>query len=158
VRRERLAIIAAALTLAGCGSSVLPARELRIRASRVCTAAIRRSDRIAPPRTNTGGATFLAQGIAIFRPELSALRRLSPPRTLADPYRAALTTSAHQLGALIAAQHALRSGDDPVVAIKHLELELTPINARAMAAWRAVGAPVCANSSPASGTRSLPGA
>lgn len=140
-----LAITTLALTVAGCGSATLTARALRTQASIVCTRAIRRSESIAPPRANTAGGVFLAKGIAIFGPELSALRRLAPPHALADAYRTALAAAKQQLDALIATEHNLRGGDDPVVAIKQLDVELTPVDARDLEAWRAVGVPDCAN-------------
>jgi hypothetical protein len=138
-----MAIIA--LALSGCGSDTLSAPALRSQARLVCTTAVRRSDRIAMPGANPGGATFLAQGIAVFRPELGALRKLAPPRALASAYRAALADAAQQLDALIATDHNLRSGRDPVVAIKALDVELAAINARDAQAWRTVGVPACAN-------------
>jgi hypothetical protein len=140
-----LAIAALAAALAGCGRDTLTAPSLRKRATLVCAAAVRRSDRIAVPVSNAGGVGFLAEGITIFRPELAALRKLAPPPRLATPYRAALADSAQQLDALIATDHNLRNGGDPVVAIKQLDVELGPINARDRAAWREVGAPVCSN-------------
>jgi len=70
------------VALAGCGSSTLSARALRTQASRVCITAVRRSDRIALPRSNAGGTAFLARGIAVFGPELEALRKLAPPPSL----------------------------------------------------------------------------
>ena len=141
----RSAVAITAVCLAGCGSGTLSAQTLRTQARRICATAIRRSDRIALPRSTAGGAAFLAQGIAVFRPELEALRKLAPPRTLAADYRAALGDSTQQLDGLVATEHDLRSGDDPVIAIKQLEVELTPIDARDRQAWRVVGAPACAN-------------
>jgi hypothetical protein len=144
----RLAVAVMILSLAGCGSGALSARALRTQATGLCTTAVRRSDRIAAPRSNAGGAAFLAKGIAAFRPELKALRKLAPPRGLAASYRTALEDAAQQLDALLATEHDLLGGDDPVVAIRQLEVELTAINARDRAAWRAVGAPSCSNLEP----------
>lgn len=137
-----------ALSLSGCGGDTLSARALRTQASLVCSAAVQRSDRIVMPGSNSGGAAFLAQGITVFRPELAALRKLVPPRRLAEAYRAALGDSAQQLDALIATNHNLQSGGDPVGAIKQLDVELGAVNARDRQAWRAVGVPACANLQP----------
>ncbi|HWF74824.1 MAG TPA: hypothetical protein VG186_15845 [Solirubrobacteraceae bacterium] len=134
-----------ALALCGCGSSTLTAQQLRRQASLVCSAAVERSDRIALPSSNEGGADFLDRGITVFRPELTSLRKLAPPRSLAEPYRAALADSKQQLDALIASDENLASGGDPVVAIRQLDVELEAIDARDRQAWRAVGAPVCDN-------------
>lgn len=114
----------------------------------MCAQAIRRSNRIAIPNTNAGGTTFLARGITVFRPELAALRKLTPPHGLADAYRAALGDSTQQLDALIATELYLRHGGDPVVAIKQLDVELVAVNARDAQAWRAVGVQLCANLAP----------
>jgi len=143
-----LIVAVIALSGSGCGSSTLSARALRTQARRLCAAAIRRSDRIAMPGSNGGGATFLAHGITIFRSELGALRKLAPPRALVSAYRTSLGDSAQQLDALIATHHDLVHGDDPVVAIKQLEVELTAINSRDRDAWRATGVPACANQQP----------
>jgi hypothetical protein len=140
-----LAVALVALSLGGCGSGVLSAPALRAQARLVCTTALRRSDRIAAPSSNGGGGAFLAQGIRVFRPELAALRRLTPPRSLAGDYRAALADSAQQVDALIATDHYLHAGGDPVVAIRQLDVELSAINARDRGAWRTLGVPVCAN-------------
>lgn len=143
--RGAAAIVALGLILCACGASTLTARELRMRASTVCVTAVRRSDRIAPPRSNAAGAAFLARGIAIFTPELTALRKLAPPPRLANAYRSALGEATQQLDALIATEHNLRGGDDPVVAIKQLHVELLAINVRDRSAWRVVGIPACSN-------------
>jgi hypothetical protein len=140
-----VAVTVGAALLAGCGSSTLTAAELRTRATRLCATAIRRSNQIPLPASTSGGSAFLSRGITIFRPELAALRKLAPPRSLAGPYRVALADAAQQLDALVATDHNLRHGDDPVVAIRELSLELAPIDARDSASWRAIGAPACAN-------------
>ncbi|MDQ6806949.1 MAG: hypothetical protein M3065_18770 [Actinomycetota bacterium] len=146
-RAAKLAVIAAlvAVALSGCGSGTLTAKALRQQASLVCTTAVRHSARIAMPSSNSGGAAFLAQGIAVFRPELAALKQLEPPRRLAEAYRAALGDAKQQLDALIATDHTLGTGEDPVVAIKQLDVELAAIDVRDREAWRALGAPACAN-------------
>jgi len=151
-RRTPTAALAAGLVvlaLPGCGSSTLSPRALRRQANLLCTAAVRRSDRIALPGSNLGGARFLQQGITIFGSELRALRKLPPPPALADLYRTALSGSTQQLDALIATHHDLLHGDDPVVAIKQLEVELSAVNSRDREAWRAVGVPACTNLQPA---------
>jgi len=138
-------IVVIALSLAGCGSSTLTARALRARANRLCAAAVRRSNRLTMPRSDSGGAAFLARGITIFGSELDALRKLVPPQRLAGAYRISLGDSAQQLDALIATEHGLRGGADPVLAIKQLDLELGAIDARDRQAWRALGVPACTN-------------
>lgn len=146
-----IAVAITAVALSGCGSGTVSPRALRARAGRVCTASVRRSDRIALPRTNSGGTAFLAQGIKIFQSELDALRKLAPPRDLATAFHIAVSDSRQQLDALIGTEHNLRHGDDPVVAIKQLDVELGAINDRDREAWRAVGVPACTNLSPVHG-------
>ena len=133
------------LALAGCGGNALSPQALRTRATRICAQAVRSSDRIPLPASTAGGAAFLAQGIAIFGPELERLRRLVAPPKLAGAYRVALADSKQQLDALVASDHNLRAGGDPVVTVKLLDVELGPIDTRDQASWRAVGAPACAN-------------
>lgn len=99
-----------------------------------------------------GRRFFLEQGIAIFSPEVAALRKLAPPRELVGPYRIALSDSTQQLDALVATERVLHSGRDPIVAIKQLDVELEAIDARDRAAWKAVGVPACSNLAPASRT------
>ena len=150
ISRTATACLAAAMTavaLGGCGSDTLTPGALRTRATALCATAIRRSSRIPAPSSNAAGAQFLAQGIAIFGPELSALRKLPPPHELAEAYRVALGDSAQQLDALIAAHSDVVRGHDPVVVIHQLDVELSAINARDLSAWRAVGAPACSNTS-----------
>jgi hypothetical protein len=146
--RITVVVVALSLCLSGCGSGTLTAGELRTKATVVCRTAVRHSDRIALPSSNTAGSTFLAEGIAVFRPELVALRKLAPPHRLAEAYRAALADANQQLDALIATDHNLQSGGDPVVAIKQLDIELAAINLRDHAAWTTVGVPACANLTP----------
>lgn len=150
ISRTATACLAAAVTavaLCGCGSDTLTPRALRTRATALCAAAIRRSGRIPAPSSNAAGANFLAQGIAIFRPELDALRKLPPPHELAEAYRVALGDSTQQLDALIAAHSDLARGQDPVLVIHQLDVELSAINTRDAGAWQAVGAPTCSNTS-----------
>jgi hypothetical protein len=151
ITRAVTAALAASLiafVLSACGSDTLSASALRRQASLLCNAAVRRSDRIAVPSSNAGGAAFLARGIAVFGPELKALRKLAPPRDLQNAYRLALSDSTQQLDALIATEHTLQAGRDPVVAIKQLDVELTAIDARDRASWQALGVPACTNLQP----------
>lgn len=138
-------VLIIALLLSGCGSDTLSARALRSQARVLCRAAVRRSNRIAMPSSNSGGASFLAQGIAVFRPELDALRELKPPHSLAEAYHIALSDSAQQLDALIATEHNLLSGGDPVDTMNQLDVSLAAIAARDRAAWRTVGVTACTN-------------
>ena len=63
-----------ALTVTGCASSTLTAKELRRQAALVCTTAVRRSDRLAVPRSNAGGAGELHAANPITAAQAAAAR------------------------------------------------------------------------------------
>ncbi len=130
-----------AFALAGCGGSSLSASQLRAPATRICNLAARRTSAIPTPTMPGGGARFLTRGIAALRPELSQLRALSS----LGAYRQALDATAAELAALRSTLRGLRAGNDPVIAIKTLQLKLSPLEVRASEAWRALGIPACVN-------------
>jgi hypothetical protein len=39
----------------------------------------------------------------------------------------------------------LQAGNDPIVAVKTLQVQLAPLETKARAAWRALGVPGCAD-------------
>ncbi|MBV9818532.1 MAG: hypothetical protein JOZ07_09315 [Solirubrobacterales bacterium] len=129
--------------LAGCGSGALSDRQLHSRATAICKRASARTDRIASPAMPSGSARFLSAGIAAIDPELTALRRLHAPGDMADDYRDALSASGAELAALRSSLHGLRAGDDAVTAIKSLQQQLEPAEARAQDAWSALHLPAC---------------
>jgi hypothetical protein len=136
-----------ALTLAGCGgSSSLSSDQLNSRATRTCNLARRLTNRIATPTLPHQGTRFINRGVAALTPELAALNTLRPPSDLAGDYKDALEASAGELRALRSALKGLRAGNDPVVAIRTLQQQLTPLEARADTAWQSLGLPACANS------------
>jgi hypothetical protein len=106
--------------------------------------ASRRLNRISTPQAPTGGTAFLTRGINILKPELVALKRLRPGGSLATPYARAIAASENELAALHSTLQGLKTGDDPVVAIKTLQQELLPLEQRADEAWSAVGVSSCA--------------
>jgi hypothetical protein len=150
VRRRRGPALVAGLALvamlmvAGCGSTSLSAQQLHTRAQRVCRTTARRLDGIPTPQLPTAGATFLTRGIAALRPELVALKRLRPDGDLAKPFGQAIDATEKELAALESTVKGLKTGNDPVVAIKTLQQQLLPLEQRAVAAWTAVGVPSCA--------------
>lgn len=127
-----------ALAVAGCGSSSLSASQLRARATPICKLAARQLSAIPAPALPSGGARFLSQGIAALAPELSRLRAL---HSTGD--RDALAATTAELGALRSTLRGLRAGNDPVVAIKTLQQQLSPLEARADGDWRALGVLAC---------------
>jgi len=130
-----------ALAVVGCGSSSLSASQLRARATPICKLAARQLSAIPAPALPSGGARFLSQGIAALAPEISHLRALGS----AGDYGDALRATAAELRALRSTRRGLRAGNDPVVAIKTLQQELSPLEARAEGDWRSFGLPACAS-------------
>jgi hypothetical protein len=147
VRAARIPVLAAtiALMLAACGSSSsgLTDSQLRTRATRICGLAARRTDRIATPAEPRQGAAFINHGIAALAPELAALRRLGAPSDMAGDYRDALDATSAELTALRSTVKGLKAGNDPVVAIKTLEQQLKPAEAKASLAWATLDLPAC---------------
>ena len=143
-RRACASALAVALAAAGCGgSSSLSARQLRTRATRACTVATQQLNQIPTPRIPSEGATFLRRGIAALRPELSSLAALHPDGELGQHFRRARTATEQELKALQSSLKGLRTGNDPVVAIKTLQTQLVPLEKRASAAWLALKVPAC---------------
>jgi hypothetical protein len=137
------ALLMAAPLVAGCGSDTLTDSQLRARATRICTLATRRTDRITTPTTPGQGAAFLSRGITALSPELKALKRLSAPGDMGGDYRDAVDATGAELVALRSTLKGLRAGNDPVVAIKTLQRELKPAEARASSAWTTLELPAC---------------
>ncbi len=134
---------ALALALAGCGNSPLTTSALRTRATRVCRLGNARAGRIPTPVLPAEGVTFLKRGISVLAPELSALVRLRPSGRAAAVYATALRAFRLELAMVQATAASLRRDADPVIAVKTLQRELAPMQARANAAWDALGIPAC---------------
>jgi hypothetical protein len=133
--------LVAALALTGCGGSSVTASQLRARATRVCNAAARRLNSIPTPGTPSQGEEFVSRGVSALSRELSGLRAVHGPSSFRD----GLAAKAAELALLRSTVKGLRTGNDPVVAIKTLEQQLEPVEARAAAAWQGLGIPACAN-------------
>jgi hypothetical protein len=144
-RRAALALLVA-VALAGCGASSLSAVQLRTAATRVCTVAGRRLNRIHTPALPAQGAAFLSRGIAALRPELAALGRLRPSGGMAGALDRGRAATAKMLKVLQSTLKGLKAGNDPVVAIKTLQQDLIGLEQQATAAWRAAEIPACAPS------------
>ncbi len=137
------ALLVAALAVTGCGSHTLTDSQLRTRATRICKLATQRTDRIATPTTPGQGAAFLSRGIAAMTRELTALQRLSAPEDMSGDYRDAVHATGAELAAVRSTLKGLRAGNDPVVAMKTLQQELTPAEAKASSAWTTLELPAC---------------
>ena len=126
------------LTLAGCGGG-LTAAQVRNRAAQVCDRAADRGAHIRLPGMPSGGQRFLAQGVAVLAPEISALRSLGAHGSI----HVAVSAMAAELAALRSSLKGLRAGNDPVVAIKTLQQQLVGLELRANTAWRTLRVPAC---------------
>jgi hypothetical protein len=136
-----LAVLGLALT--ACGSSSLSADQLRSGATRTCNLARRRTDQIPTPTAPAEGIHFLSQGIAALTPMHATLTRFRPPGDLAHDYRTAVDNTGKELAALRFTLTSLKSGNDPIVAMKTLQARLTPLEAKGSAAWRSLQIPAC---------------
>ncbi len=147
VPRSVAALTAVALLVSGCGASAgLSAAQLRTRARRDCLAAARSLQRIPSPAVYSGAGAFLARGIAVIGPELTALRRLHPAGGVtAAAYSTALDASRAELSAMRLAVRRIDRNADPIATLRALQARLTPLETRADAAWRSLGLGVCAD-------------
>jgi hypothetical protein len=144
-RRWLLSSCAAALAaaaLAGCGSGSLTTAQLRSRATKICTVAARRLNRIATPASAHGGTVFLTRGIATMNGELTALRSLHGTGTFGH----AVDGIAAELAALRFTLKGLKADNDPVVTIKTLQQRLARLEAHTNDAWRSLDIGACVNS------------
>jgi hypothetical protein len=135
-------VIAGAL-LAGCGSKPLSTGQLHNQATRVCSLASRQTDRITSPAAPAGSARFLRRGIAVLTPELARLKTLRPPHDVADVYTASVEAFAKKLSYLKDAAHEMAGGEDPLTAMKFLELQLAPVVQQENGGWKALEIPAC---------------
>jgi hypothetical protein len=135
----------AVLCLTGCGAASLSTTELRNQATRVCSAARKQTNLIATPTSPAGGAAFLSQGLAVLGPELAVLRKLRPPRDLAQVYSTAVGAFSQKVAALRETANTLKGGGDPVIAMKTLQQQLAPLESDEDGAWRALEIPSCMN-------------
>jgi hypothetical protein len=131
------------LFVAGCGSSSLSDTQLRANAARMCSAAQRRAEQISAPKRPADAVRYLSHGITALTPQVTALRALPASGDLAKRYRSAVDAVDAELRELRSAVRGLKSGNDPVVAIKTLQERLAPLERRADASWRAIDIPAC---------------
>jgi hypothetical protein len=131
------------MAIAGCGSSALSDKQLRADATRVCTITRTRTNRIAVPSSPAGGERFLRGGTAALKPQLRALRGLTPPSSVAGTYDSALSALALQLETLEAAAAKLHTGGDPLQIFPAVARKLAPLQVRANGAWTSLQIPAC---------------
>jgi hypothetical protein len=128
-----------AAALAGCGSSALSPAQIRSRATNICTATARRTGKIATPTSPNDAVAFLNRGITAIDREVAALRAMHATGAA----KTAVDGTAAELAALRFTLKGLQAENDPVVAIKTLQVRLGPIEQRTNAAWRSLDVPAC---------------
>jgi hypothetical protein len=141
-RSAGLALLAAALAT-GCGSVSASVIDLRHDAAAVCRHTNRDFTTVTQPSSQSQDATYLLAGAARLATELRALRRIAPPRDVADIFQAALSALAHELGALRSAVTAIHEGDDPAVAYRTLQQRIAPLRSQVNNAWQALEVADC---------------
>lgn len=133
-----------AAVIAGCGSSLSSPVALRQHATAICKRTSRSIGVTSAPTSLAELSAFLARGIGNLEIELAKLRRLrASSGDVGAVYAAALRALAAELPVLRAATGALRRGQDPVLAVRNLQRQLTPLEQQADAAWQALQIPAC---------------
>ena len=137
-----LALLAAA-ALTGCGSVSASLIDLRRDAGVICRHTNKAFNPLPAIPAQGQTTAFLSAGIARLRTQLAKLRRLGPPHSVADVYRAALAALGQELDVLQSAVQAIHRGEDPATAFKQLRQQLTPVQSQANNAWQALEIPDC---------------
>src|SRR5579885_845436 len=99
LRSAGLALVAAAL-LAGCGTVSASVKDLRQDAGLICRRANRTFQGLTGPAGQAQDASFLSGGASRLEAQLRALRRLTPPRSVADVYQAGVAAVAGEANLL----------------------------------------------------------
>ena len=140
--RRGVLVLISAILLTGCGGgSSSASSHLKTRATRICTAANRRLQRVAPRKG--GYATFLQEGLAVLQPELQRLESLHADTGSQTVYAGALNVLGREIAAVKRARSALNHHQDPALAFAALERRLAPLESQANGAWRALQIPAC---------------
>jgi hypothetical protein len=145
---RRAAIVAfpmllAGLALGGCGETSLNAAQLRTQATKICTRAAARMDRIAPPSGPEQGERFLREGIAALRPAAEALQQLDPPSDLRESYKQAVKLNAQALALIERHERAIARGEDAATEFRALQAALDRVIPIERSTWQALQIPAC---------------
>lgn len=133
----------AALALAGCGETSLTASQLRTQATKICTRASARTDRIALPSGSEQGERFLREGIAVLRPAAQALQALKPPSDLRESYAQAVQLNAQALALIERHERAIARGEDAAGEFRALQAALDRVIPIERSTWQALQIPAC---------------
>jgi hypothetical protein len=118
-------------------------RELRAQATRACGVTTQRLRGIPTPKLPSDAAGFLRGGIGALQTELAALAALHPDGELGQQFDRARKATQEEVATLQSSLKGLKTGNDPIVAIKTLQAQLLPLEKRATAAWLALKIPAC---------------
>ena len=144
-RLSGLALLAA-VVLGGCGSSnSLSSKQLQTQATRICSLASLRTNRIPTPASPAATAAFLERGATALTPALTGLRTLHPPSDVADVYTSTVGTLAQEIRYLSATARDIAHGVDPVKAMQELQQRLGPLESQENGGWQALQLPECMN-------------
>ena len=141
MRRGLLVVLLLTLP-SGCGASSPPSAQLHDQATRICQPATRRLKRIPTPRPGDYEG-FLRHGLAVLQPQLARLRSLRPQGDERDVFAGALDALSQEITAVKGAAQSLGRHQDPRLVFAALERRLSPLEAQADAAWRALQIPAC---------------
>jgi hypothetical protein len=144
VRRGVLGVLLSVSLVSACGGPPSAAAGLlHDEATRICAAADRRLARVGAPGSAPAYQSFLRRGIATLEPELRRLRSLRPQGEERPVFAAALGALAREITELKRAMSALDRHEDPAPVFASLQRRLSPLEADAAAAWRALQVPAC---------------
>jgi hypothetical protein len=148
VRPSRaLAVLGAAVALAGCGGSgggSMSAAEYRNAATKICDDANRRAAAIPQPKGLTELRGYLESTLAIVSSDNDKLRALKPPGDLKREHQAAVRAQDAAIRSLRALLTRLKSGKPTVAELKSDLNGVQHLSDQADAAFRALGLQRCA--------------
>lgn len=143
MKRLMWPLLLAACVLGGCGGSSLSGTQLHTQATRICSVASTRTDRIPTPSSPAGSEAFLQHGATVLTPALTALRALHPPSDVADVYSATVGSFAQRIRELKATARDIAHGADPIKAMQDLQQKLGPLESQENGGWQALELPAC---------------
>jgi hypothetical protein len=146
VRPHRaLAVLGAAVALAGCGSSgSMSAADYRNAATKICDDANRRAAAVPQPQGLGTLRDYLDSTLAIVSSDTDKLRALKPPDDLKTEHQAALRAQDAAIRSLRALLARLKSGKPTVAELKSDLDGVQRLSNQADAAFRALGLQRCA--------------
>ena len=143
--RRALAVVGAAVALAGCGSSgAMSAADYRSAATRICVDANRRAAALPRPNNLSALRDYLDGTLAIVQSDTDKLRALRPPADLKAGHEAALRAQDAAIRSLRALLKRLETGRPTVAELRSDLAGVQRLSNQADQAFRSVGLPRCA--------------